>query len=80
VPRARCKIASAGGVFFPHTRVLQNEASGGGKFTITRASGIQRAESPVYRAGFLRDKGAYLSSHYQISKTYRILSFLFSTK
>jgi hypothetical protein len=39
--------ASAGGAFFAHQRALQNRASAGGKFAMPRASGIQRAQSPV---------------------------------
>jgi hypothetical protein len=35
------ETASSGGVFFPHQCALQNEASGGRKFGITRAIGLQ---------------------------------------
>jgi hypothetical protein len=44
--------ASGGGAFFPHQCALQNRASGDGKFGITRASGLQRVETEVYRAAF----------------------------
>jgi hypothetical protein len=51
-PRALYFPAPGGGAFFPHQRALQNRASGGGKFGIARASGLQRAETEVYRAAF----------------------------
>jgi hypothetical protein len=45
--RALQNTASGGGAFFPHQRALQNEATDGEKFGITRASGLQRGETEV---------------------------------
>jgi hypothetical protein len=61
VPRALQNRASAGGLFFAQQRALQNWASAGGKFAITRANGIQRAESPVYSARFYTHVGDAIS-------------------